>query len=385
MLPTIYQPRLTVWGHTWRFVVVIIISTVAWAELALWQWGNNRGWFAADLALGLASLVLVHWRRRYPVSIATLTAIMSIVSGSAGGAATLALVSLATRRRWREIVPLTVLTVAAAVAHYIVNPITDDPWLVTATAVISIIGVSVGWGLFIGSRRELLAILRDRAERAEAEQSLHVEQARVAERNRIAREMHDVLAHRISTVAMHSGALSFRTDLNPSEIRRTASVIQGASHQALAELREVLGILRAEPGGADPELPQPSGTAIPALIGNAIDTGTNVEFHNTVDLDALPSITGRTLYRIVQEGLTNTRKHAPHTLLRIELSGDPGSGLTVALCNPLHIGDNRLDTPESGLGLIGLAERTDLAGGRFEHTITDAREFMLTAWLPWRS
>ena len=99
-------------------------------------------------------------------------------------------------------------------------------------------------GAYIGSRRELLWTLRDRAERAEDEQALRVEQGRLNERHRIAREMHDVLAHRISLIAMHAGALAYRTDLTAEEMHETAELIQAKSHEALTDLRQVLGVLR---------------------------------------------------------------------------------------------------------------------------------------------
>ncbi len=106
--------------------------------------------------------------------------------------------------------------------------------------------------MYIGSRRELLATLRERANTSEAVQAARVAQARAAERAQIAREMHDVLAHRISLVTMHAGALTYRTDLDADQMRATAEVIQENSHQAMVELREVLGLLRDGPGDSAP-------------------------------------------------------------------------------------------------------------------------------------
>jgi len=381
--PVDFQPPLSLWSHTWRAIVVVIIGGLAWYPFAAWQWDHNQLWFFTDIGLGLLCLVLTFWRRRYPVRIAVVTALASGISASAGGPATLALVSMATRRRWREIVPVTIISLAASIWLNSLNPTSTDGWLVATTAVVSIIGVTVGWGLYIGSRRELLATLRDRADRAESEQSRRVEQARTAERGRIAREMHDVLAHRISMVSMHAGALSFRTDLTPEEIRKTAGVIQENTHQALTELREVLGVLRDGPGDAVPELPQPSAHDIPALVSESRATGMKVDFVEGSDLDGLPESIGRTLYRIVQEGLTNARKHAPDTLVTVTVAGSPGDGVTVSIRNPLRLGDSRLKTPDSGLGLIGLGERSVLSGGRLSHHITPDRVFVLHAWLPW--
>ena len=102
----------------------------------------------------------------------------------------------------------------------------------------------VTWGMFVRARRQLVLTLRDRAERAEAEQHLRVDQARQQERARIAREMHDVLAHRISLLSLHAGALEFRPDAPPEEVARAAGVIRSSAHEALNDLREVIGVLR---------------------------------------------------------------------------------------------------------------------------------------------
>ena len=103
---------------------------------------------------------------------------------------------------------------------------------------------ALGWGMYIGSRRELLWTLRQRAERAEAERDLRVGKAQSDERARLAREMHDVLAHRISQVSMHAGALSFRTDLDAVALRSGIAEVQSTANEALTDLRNVLGVSR---------------------------------------------------------------------------------------------------------------------------------------------
>ena len=378
-----YQPRLGVWSHVWRYALVIAIGAGAWFELARWQWENDRTWFFADLALGIGALVLVAGRRRWPLTIALVTNAITVVSASAGGPATLALVSLATRRRWREIIPVSVLGLAAGLAFDRFNPVSEEPWGVTVPILVALIAVTVGWGMYIGSRRELLATLRLRAETAESEQAARVAQARTAERTRIAREMHDVLAHRISMVTMHAGALSYRDDLTSEQVRETAGIIQENSHQALVELRQVLGVLREDPGDADPERPQPSAVDLPELVDKARDAGMKISAE-LGPVDSIPDLLGRTAYRVVQEGLTNARKHAPDTLVTVALAGGPDDGLTIAVRNPIRVG-SPLDVPSSGLGLMGLAERATLAGGQLRHGVTRNHEFTLTVWLPWPS
>ncbi len=244
-------------------------------------------------------------------------------------------------------------------------------WIDYILGLLSAIAMIVG-GMYIGSRRELLWTLRDRAERAEAEQALRVEQGRLNERARIAREMHDVLAHRISLIAMHAGALAYRTDLTPAETRETAELIQTASHEALGDLREVLGVLRD--GDADgcrtSARNRPSVTCRrwcwrPRAPACASSTTTAC-----VEAAQMPDQVGRTAYRIVQEGLTNVRKHAPGVTIVVQMSGSPVDGLSIRIRNPARsrqLAVGGVQTPGAGLGLVGLGERAKLAGGSLDH------------------
>ncbi len=169
-----------------------------------------------------------------------------------------------------------------------------------------------GWGMYIGSRRELMWTLRHRAERAESEQELRVEQARANERARIAREMHDVLAHRISQVSMHAGALAFREDLTPDagahqRDRDPGEGARGADRPArrprgAARRRRRAGARAA----ADVRRPGRAGRGGPRVRAQPRRSTTG-----SAPPAEVPDAAGRTLYRIVQEGITNARKHAP--------------------------------------------------------------------------
>jgi signal transduction histidine kinase len=378
-----YQPPLRWWNHAWRYVLVVAISAIAWFEIAPWQWDNRRWWFWTDLGLGVFSLVLLAWRRRHPFAVAVVVNAVTVVSWSAGGPATLALVSLATRRRWREVIPVAALGLVAGLALERMNPVSTQDYAFTIPFVGVVVAATVAWGMFIGSRRELIATLRERAEPAEVEQASRVAQARAAERSRIAREMHDVLAHRISLVTMHAGALAYRDDLSRDEVRTTAGIIQDNSHRAMVELREVLGVLRDGPGDAAPERPQPSASDLRALVDEARASGTRVDLWVAVELGDVPDALGRTAYRVVQEGLTNARKHAADTLVSVTLTGGPVDGLTIEVRNPLRVGEPVASAPRSGLGLAGLAARAELAGGTLTHEVSPGAEFVLETWLPW--
>lgn len=378
-----YQPQLRWWNQLWRYALVVAISAVAWFEAAQWQWQHARWWFWTDLALGLTGFAVLPWRRRHPLAVAAFTNALAFGSWSVSGPATLALVSLSTRRRMREILPVTTIALAAGLVLEATNPDDQQTLVVVVPLTLLVLAVTVGWGMFIGSRRELIATLRERARAAEEDQAARVAGARTAERSRIAREMHDVLAHRISLVTMHAGALAYRDDLSRDEVRAAASIIQDSSHQAMIELREVLGILRDGPGDSAPERPQPSARDVADLVDEARRSGMRVELGGSLALDDIPDALGRTVYRIVQEALTNARKHAADTLVSIVVTGGPDDGVTVEVRNPLRVGGGRSSAPRSGLGLAGLTERAELAGGRLSHHVSPSAEFVLETWLPW--
>ncbi|MBJ7357881.1 histidine kinase [Nocardioides sp.] len=373
-----YQPRLSLWSHAWRLALCLSVSAVGWLPVIDDQ--SETQW-ALDIVLGVTAYVLVFgFRRRWPVPIAALVCLASAGSGIAAGAASLATVSVATRRRWREIAVVGSIGFAAGQFFVTWQPGgSEEPvWLLLGINAVATAAL-LAWGMYIGSRRELMWTLRNRAERAEAEQELRVAQSRSTERERIAREMHDVLAHRISQISMHAGALAFREDLTADEMRDSASVIRDKAHEALTDLRGVLGVLR-DGSGELTHAPLPTYADVPALVEEARQSGMTVHLDDGLDPgQPVPDAVGRTIYRIVQEGLTNAHKHAPGSTLTIELSGSPEEGIDVVLRNPLGFGST---TPGSGLGLVGLTERAELRGGRLEHG-RDGSAFVLRGWIPW--
>lgn len=336
--------------------------------------------FWLDLAAGASSLVLVHWRRRWPLAVAVVINGLSAVSSLAAGPGILATFSVATRRRWSEIIPVAAVSLAGGLVFAQVSPAqsADPAWLdATLSAVFTV--AFVGWGMFVGSRRELVWALHQRAERAEAEQGLRAQQARSTERSRIAREMHDVLAHRISRISMRAGALAYREDLDAASLRAGAAEIQEQANDALNELRAVLGVLRDRETGELMDRPQPTYGDIAHLVEQARGTGVGVTLDDRLG-EPLPDALGRTVYRIIQEGITNVTKHAPGAVLHVLLTGSPAQGVTVELRNPIGFGTSR--TPGAGLGLIGLRERAELRGGRLRSRV-DGAQFVLEGWLPW--
>jgi len=380
--PEVYDQPLSRWSRVWRMLLALLISGLAWGNIAVHQWDDHRLWFWVDLVGGLVAFVLTQYRRRWPFPVALILTAFGFFSMSSAGPAVLAVVSLCTRRRLRQIIPIAALNIVSSQVYAIYDPSNDSSpaWVTFAFTIVVTVAV-VAFGMYVGSRRELIWTLRERAVQAEAEQELRVEQARSGERERIAREMHDVLAHRISLVTMHAGALAYRTDLPPEQVRETAQLIQTKANEALTDLRQVLGVLRGTDAAED--RPQPTIADLDHLLAESRSGGMVVELANGLAEPAPPEQVGRTLYRIVQEALTNARKHAAGTHVSVRLEGSPESGISVVVRNAKRVG-GRVGpaAPTSGLGLVGLRERAALAGGSL--VVEDTREtFTLRGWLPW--
>ncbi|MFF1692652.1 sensor histidine kinase [Streptomyces sp. NPDC058257] len=342
------------------------------------------GFAEADQVIGALACAAVWLRRRWPVGLAIAMVPISVLSDTAGGAAVVALFTLAVHRPFRYVGWIGGVSIAALPLTYWLRPDADVPFLVAVVLGTLLSAGVIGWGMFVRSRRQLLLSLRDRAIRAENEAALRAEQAQRLARESIAREMHDVLAHRLTLLSVHAGALEFRPDAPRQEIVRAAGVIRESAHEALQDLREVIGVLRG--GGVDGEAsgrPQPTLAALESLVAESRDAGMKVVLdHRVAGSAAVPAAVGRTAYRIAQEGLTNARKHAPGAEVTVLVSGAPGEGLTLSVRNPSPPGEVPA-VPGSGQGLIGLTERAMLAGGRIEHGSAGDGGFRVDAWLPW--
>lgn len=389
-------PPLTRWGRVWRtvFVVGFYLGAIPLVIVQPGATGSRipPAMVLLDILVGLAGLFVVRSYRRAPLRTNLLLGAMSAVSSSSGSAWLLSMASLSTRRRLREIAVAAFVGYLGTICQTVLLPTlfgaNSSGILVMSIGYVIMTAFIVLLGYVVGARRELVTSLRLRAETAEREQQARVAQAQEAERLRIAREMHDVLAHRISLVAMHAGALAYRTDLpEPERAAATVTIADNAT-EALRELREVLGVLRTpgELGSDAPEAPQPTLVDLPRLVADNRDAGQTIDVDVTGDLDLLevPQTLGRTAYRVVQEGLTNARKHAPGAPVRLVFGGAPGAELTVEVHNLARMLPVS-DLPSSGLGLVGLGERVTLAGGELTTRPGPAGGFTLTARLPWPS
>jgi signal transduction histidine kinase len=340
------------------FSLLVTLDLLGGTPEVVTGWAGTPAWLLwTDAVIGTLSATLLWWRRRYPVPLALLMMVVGLFSVASAVTAMIVLFTVAVHRRFAVVAPVAAGWLASNAIFIAIRQEHGTGYVESLAWSVAFSLIVVLWGMVVRSRRQLVVSLRDRAERAENEQQLRVAQARSLERTRIAREMHDVLAHRISLLSLHAGALEIRPDASADEVAGAAGVIRASAHQALQDLREVIGVLRTDAGGgAAPERPQPTIADLPGLADESRAAGMRVRLDLDVTGPDVPALTGRTAYRIVQEGLTNARKHAP------------GAAVTVAI---------------TGTGLVGLAERATLAGGRLTHGRTDTGDFALTAWLPW--
>ncbi|MQM26006.1 sensor histidine kinase [Glycomyces albidus] len=324
--------------------------------------------FELDQVAGIVGLGLLWVRRRWPTQAAAVAVALSTFSETIAFPLLVLLFAVIVRRPPRTAAWVYAGALAAAGVYAWIRP-QELGVLGNLGFAVVLYGAIAGWGMVTRYRRAL----RERAAEQEREER---ERARQRAREELARELHDLLGHRLSLLSLHAGAMEYRSDLSPEELASAAGVVREQSHLAMRDLREVIAVLRAPIG----ELPQPSMADLRALVEEA-RPGSEIAFASTAEGEA-PERSGRTAYRIVQEALTNARKHAEGAPVAVTVSGGPGEGLEVEVANgPGREVDRPAERP--GHGLIGLEERTALAGGRLEYGPREDGGWRVRAWLPW--
>ena len=380
------------WRANWRrwsgprardvLIVLLCASDTAIQAVMTYQAaGQTQMWLV--IVFGTVATVAMWWRRRYPLAvggIAAATYLISQVLLPIG----FGLLTIAIRRRDRVLVGATAVVALCLMAP---APWSSGPVLDIGAVVGGVVGALIWalWGAYVGARRDLVTSLRDRASRAEEERELRAEQARLAERARIAREMHDVLAHKVSLIALQAGGLEVNPAVGTDQVQQTAGLIRATAREALQDLRGVLGVLRELPAAATDGsdlAPQPGLAQVAALVESSRAAGVRVDL--SVDVRDLPDSVGRTVYRVVQEGLTNVHKHARGaatdvTISRAVRAGDAGIEVSVSNRPPVAAGSL---LPGSGAGLIGLRERIALVGGALSAGPSADGGWRVDVWLP---
>ncbi|MFF6994287.1 sensor histidine kinase [Streptomyces sp. NPDC008313] len=343
---------------------------------------------AGILALQAGLVLPLLWRRRKPMAAFGVIASVFVLQWSLGAALRadialfVALYSLALHGRLRQLPWACAVTAGAMVLVAVRASAAVSVWdalfflLSTATAALAL-------GLMVRIRRAQLAGLRERAARLETERDQRSRLATATERTRVAREMHDIVGHNLSVIITLADAGAYASDLQPARGKEALQLIGDTGRQALGELRRVLGVLRQDGAGPSRGLelsPQPGIADIEALCATVRAAGLEVVYRTSGEVDALDSGVQLTVYRIVQEAVTNTLKHADtdtQVLLAILVED---SRLTIRVQDT---GPAAQPGPpnEEGHGLVGMRERAALYGGTVSAGPTDGGGWSVEAVL----
>jgi signal transduction histidine kinase len=392
-----YRERL----GTVAMAAVAVFGLVAGATVLV-----RRRWPLVPVAAALATIPLLSGYMLLMIGLYTLGAYRP--EGAAGRFAERRAMSVLCAIAIAETVLVSTLTLGTQQQEALHRGVPEPVLIVLSVLVAVAISVPPTMlGLYIGARRRLWIALTERAEGLETELTLLAEQARerarrarMEERTRIAREMHDVVAHRVSLLVVHAGALERVVHKEPDKAAASAKLMGDIGRQALDELRQILGVLRTvEPDDADvvsfvdgtaPSAvvatgPVPLGLAdLPKLVDESRAAGLGVRFTLGGARRALTAEAEQTAYRVVQEALTNVLKHAPGADVEVVVAYVP-SGVALAVSNGCPTADRHADLekaiPSGGNGLVGMRERVTALGGAFAAGPTDEGGFRVEARL----
>jgi signal transduction histidine kinase len=350
--------------------------------------GPLTGRSVGALVVALLSAALIApllWRRRHPrevFAIIALTCFAQWVADiniiSADFAVLIAMYGIASRctTRW---------ALAAGLIAEIGLFMALLRWSADALRSFPSMSVFVGaiWigGIYASTRRRYVESLVERAERAEKERDQQARIAAAAERARIARELHDVVAHNVSVMVVQADGAAYAMDSDPEQARHALHAISATGRQAMAEMRRLVGVLRQDAGGpAEEYAPQPGVAQLGELVKQVGDSGLPIEFTVSGTPRDLPEGEQLAIYRIVQEALTNTMKHGgPGVRAQVDVRFAGGEV-------ELRIRDNgrgaAAPRSEDGHGLIGMRERVAMYGGFVEATPRVGGGFQVVARIP---
>jgi signal transduction histidine kinase len=344
------------------------------------SWSPERAVLSAPLVVStsiVVSVLLLLFRRTAPLIPFLWAAGLAVISPAVGGALPLAAYAVGRySARWPVRVVAGVVG-AVAVTRLWTLPELDDALSSLASLAVAVL-LPGAVGAYVRTRADLMNALRERAERAEAEQELLARDAVLTERTRIAREMHDAVGHRVSLMVLQAGAIEMAAK-DPERVEQLAGQVQTAGRQALDELRQMVGVLRAGETDDAPLVPQPGIDALPRLVDESRQAGMAVQLTSPSDGAHLDPAVSRAAYRIVQEALTNAGKHAPGAAVGVAVERPAGQLVVRVISGPGHAPG---PTPGGGYGLVGLAERVRTLGGRLTAESRLDGGFLVEAVLP---
>ncbi|WP_330459097.1 sensor histidine kinase [Streptomyces sp. NBC_00820] len=358
---------------------------------------HHHGSFAAAWTVSAVLCLVVALRRRFPepmLLLALTTGLAQLIVDVEPIVADFAILVImytvaAVGARWASRLSLAVSLVAATLAQLRWPAEHTSGLGQVAIAVFQTVPFALAWvlGDSMRTRRAYFAELEERAARLEKEREAQAKVAVAAERARIARELHDVVAHNVSVMVVQADGAAYVLDAAPDQAKKALETISSTGRQALAEMRRLLGVLRTgEHQESGEYVPQPDVEQIDDLIEQCRTSGLPVDFKVEGTPRPLPSGVELTAYRIVQEALTNTRKH-----------GGPNAGASVRLVYfddglGLLVEDDGTGAPHElyeeggadgrGHGLIGMRERVGMVGGTLDAGPRPGGGFRISALLP---
>ena len=419
------------WWVRWRSAVLDVgLAAVSAVECAVegWPFARDAGLpIPVGMVFGLLAGSTLLLRRKWPiavvlVSIAITPAQMGFLMGLVG------LYTLAASELPRRIIGalagmsfagMLIVTFVRAQQGVVRGDAALGEWFVPFVSITTALGMTappVLLGLYVGARRRLMESLRERADSLERELQLLAERAeeraewaRNEERTRIAREMHDVVAHRVSLMVVHAAALQAVARKDPEKAVKNAALVGDMGRQALTELREMLGVLRTGEGldvrvhpvplaavgvaaaaaaaasrDADDFVDGPCLAELEELVGQSAAAGMVVDLSVEGDARAYAPEVEQTAYRVVQEALTNVHKHAAGAKTHVRLAHRV-SEIAMQVeneCPPEPEAVSFVGLPSGGNGLLGMKERVAALGGVFVSGATEAGGFRVSAVIP---
>ncbi|NUR76402.1 MAG: two-component sensor histidine kinase [Thermoleophilia bacterium] len=367
--------------------VVLVVGAIAIAGAAARAQSSDRP-YAVSLAVAAVASLL--FRRRAPaLTLAISGGLVLALFALDRTAATLAVVAPAAALyslalvRGRAHIVIGTFAAAAAVVVADVFLAGGHPHTLTLQTIshAALVAVPVLAGEALRNHRSNVRLLLERAELAERTREEEAQRRAEQERLRIARELHDVVAHTLTTINVQAGVAKHLLDREPGHAEGALATIESASHDALQELRAILGVLREPADGAAPLAPAPDLDAIPTLIEQARTDGSSLDLEIEGEPpEQLPEALQLAAYRIVQESLTNWRRHAAGTPATVAFSYS-GDRLAITIENPTVNGHSGATV--AGAGIVGMRERAAAVGGTLEVGEADGH-FRVDAELPYR-
>ena len=384
---------LTRWPRTIDAALVVVVfagSLVAVTASAVEEGEDYRLSAALDLPAPAAAILVLAaaalwWRRSDPVVVAA--AVMALLAVWAvaeyGDGQELALIAaLYAVGRYSSDHRHSAVVLVTAIVVGLLGTIVDPNQRVDVLPAVVLAGLPWYVGRRVRNRGAYVDLLMERAERLEAEQQARARQAVADERSRIARELHDVVAHQVSMMTVQAGAAKTIARADPDAAIEAMGDVERAGRQALGELRHLLGVLRTDHAGPGDLGPQPRLADIPALAEDFTHTGADIRLALADLPHDIPAAVDVSGYRIVQESLTNVLKHAGNDP-RVEITTSLDDGwLTLEIENTTRT--PAPDLPRSGYGIAGMQERAAILGGTLTASPDSPGRFRVVARLPLR-